>query len=281
MLLLQFLKIIILVLSIFLALYLIYFFVHCKRTNKMLIDYFKESSVIVYGPKGTGKDLLFQKVIYLKRKKPYLANISYGYKCNIEPIKSLSVAPNSFESFINEKITTINKKDNYEGLDYYISDAGVFLPAQYNGALNKNYYSLPIFYALSRHLYGMNIHMNSQYLNRAWNMLREQADRFIRCVNKVKTPFGIIAKIRMYDKYESACKNLLPMRKPFILNRFGQAIYKQYIATNGEIKTRHYFMRYKNIKYDTRVFHKIVFGKTYKEWKQETIARKGVKGGEM
>lgn len=266
MLILKLLKILIIIGGIFTAFYIVYLFIHCKRTNGMLKDYFKESSVIVYGPKGTGKDLLFQKVIYLKRKKSYLANIPYGYKCEIEPIRTLSVAPNSFESFINEKVTTIQKRDDYEGRDYYISDAGVFLPAQYNGALNKNYYSLPIYYALSRHLYGMNIHMNSQYLNRAWNMLREQADRFIRCVGKVKTPFGIIAKIRMYDKYESACKNLLPMKKPFFLNRFEMAIYKQYIATNGEIKTRHYLIHYRHIKYDTRVFHKIVFGISFKEW---------------
>lgn len=39
---------------------------------------------------------------------------------------------------------------------------------------------MPIFYALSRHLYNNNIHVNVQNLGRLWLKLREQADSFIR-----------------------------------------------------------------------------------------------------
>lgn len=259
-------KWLIIILLVVLFVYFIYLIIHCKQTNALIKLYFKESSVIVYGPKGSGKDLLFQKVIYLRRNEKYLANITYGYKGEVVPIKQLSVAPNNFENFIKGDVVTIKKNDDFEGVDYFLSDAGVFLPAQYNSILTKNYFSLPIYYALSRHLYLQNIHLNSQYLNRAWNMLREQADKFIRCVGKTKLLFGIIAKIRMYDKYESAAANLLPMKKPKLFDKVGRAMYNQYYATNGEIKTRLYYIRKKHIKYDTRIFHKVIFGITAKEW---------------
>lgn len=250
------------------AIYVIVLVINCIYTNHLLLDYFKQSSVIVYGPKGSGKDLLFQKVIYLKRKKPYLANIPYGYNCIETPPKMLSVSPNTFQDFIKGKVKVIPKNDSFEGLDYYFSDIGVFLPCQYGGYLNKEYPSLPIYYALSRHLYLQNIHCNSQNLNRAWNMIREQADRFIRCVKKTKLLFGMVCTIRMYDKYESANANLLPMNTSIFSNKYEKALQEQYKATNGEILVRKYYIRYKDIKYDTRVFHKYVFGETAKEWEK-------------
>lgn len=232
----------------------------CKITNKRLLDYFKESSCIVYGAKGKGKDLIFQKVIYMKRNKPYYSNVYYGYKYYKEPIINLSVAPNTFKKFINDKIELINKQDKYEGVDYYISDAGVYLPAQYNGELNKRYQSLPIYYALSRHLYNSNIHMNTQFLGRAWNMLREQADKFIKANGKIKIGKWIFVKIMFYDRYESAMANILPMKKPPLFNKYYKAQYEQYTSTYGEIKKGLFLIRIKDIRYDTRVFHKLLFG---------------------
>lgn len=241
---------------------IIYLFFICKKTNKRLLQYFKESSVIVYGAKGKGKDLIFQKVIYLKRFKAYYSNIYYGYKYYKEPIKKLSVAPNTFKKFINNDIHEIVKNDDYEGIDYYISDAGVFLPAQYNGELNKNYQSLPIYYALSRHLYNSNIHMNTQFLGRAWNMLREQADKFIKAEGKIKIGSWLFVKCTFYDRYESAMSNILPMKKPPLFNGYYKAQYEQFISTYGEIKKGIFLIKTKHIRYDTRIFHKILFGET-------------------
>ena len=253
-------KIIFILLCIASVIFLLYIFFMCKITNKRLLDYFKESSCIVYGAKGKGKDLIFQKVIYMKRKKPYYSNVNYGYQYYKEPIINLSVAPNTFKKFINDKIELICKQDKYEGIDYYISDAGVYLPAQYNGELNKRYQSLPIYYALSRHLYNSNIHMNTQFLGRAWNMLREQADKFIKACGKIKLGKWIFVKVMFYDRYESAMANILPMKKPPLFNKYYKAEYEQYMSTYGEIKKGLFLIRIKDIRYDTRVFHKILFG---------------------
>ena len=253
-------KIIIILLCIASVIFLLYIFFICKITNKRLLDYFKESSCIVYGAKGKGKDLIFQKVIYMKRNKPYYSNVNYGYQYYKEPIVNLSVYPNTFKKFINYKIDLINKNDKYEGIDYYISDAGVYLPAQYNGELNKRYQSLPIYYALSRHLYNSNIHMNTQFLGRAWNMLREQADKFIKACGKIKLGNWIFVKVMFYDRYESAMANILPMKRPPLFNKYYKAEYEQYMSTYGEIKKGLFLIRINDIRYDTRVFHKLLFG---------------------
>ena len=253
-------KIIFIIISILLIGFLLYIFIVCKITNKRLIDYFKESSCIVYGAKGKGKDLIFQKIIYMKRKQPYYSNVNYGYRYYKEPLINLSVAPNTFKKFINDKIDLICKNDKYEGIDYYISDAGVYLPAQYNGELNKRYQSLPIYYALSRHLYNSNIHMNTQFLGRAWNMLREQADRFIKACGKIKLGKWLFVKVMFYDRYESAMSNILPMKPGGLFNKYYKAQYEQFKSTYGEIKKGLFCIRIKDIRYDTRVFHKILFG---------------------
>ena len=146
-------------------------------TQKRLKDYFK-SSVIVFGSKGSGKDLLFQKVIYMNRKKEYYSNITYGYKHHDISIKDISVAPNTYNDFINGKISTIDRKEEMEGKDIYLSDCGVFLPSTFDSTLNKTYPSFPIYYALSRHLYNQNIHCNTQNLERIWKQLREQSDKY-------------------------------------------------------------------------------------------------------
>lgn len=255
-------KFIFIILSIILIVFLLYILIVCKVTNKRLLDYFKESSCIVYGAKGKGKDLIFQKVIYMKRKQPYYSNVNYGYQYYKEPLINLSVSPNTFKKFINDKIELINKNDRYEGIDYYISDAGVYLPAQYNGELNKRYQSLPIYYALSRHLYNSNIHMNTQFLGRAWNMLREQADKFVKACGKLKIGKWIFVKVMFYDRYESAMANILPMKPGGLFNKYYKAQYEQFRSTYGEIKKGLFLIRIKDIRYDTRVFHKILFGET-------------------
>lgn len=255
-------KIILILVSIALLIFAVYLLYICIWTNHKLLQYFDKSSVIVYGAKGKGKDLIFQKIIYMKRKKAYYSNINYGYAYYKEPIRNLSVAPNTFKKFINNDIKVINKNPDYEGIDYYISDAGVFLPAQYNGELNKQYQSLPIYYALSRHLYNSNIHMNTQFLGRAWNMLREQADKFIKACGTIKIGGYIFVKCMFYERYETAMSNILPMKKPPLLNKYYKAQYEQYNSTYGEIKKGLFLIKTKHIRYDTRVFHNILFGET-------------------
>lgn len=251
-------KIIIIVATIILTLYILWLYIHLKRTNSLLKEYFK-SSVIVFGAKGKGKDLLFQKMIYLKRKKSYLANMTYGYKGIETPIRALNVEPNTYTEFIDGKIEKIPKNKNFEGLDYYLSDGGVYLPSQFDFQLHKKYKSLPIFYALSRQLYNMNIHINTQAITRLWKALREQGDKYIKCIGTIKFPTFIIVKIRMFNKYETAVSNLLPMKKGIFPSKDLRARIEQYNATHGEILERMFLIKKRHIKYDTRHFEKVIF----------------------
>lgn len=249
-------KIIIFILMILLLVFLAFVFIHTRKTNRILKNVFKDNSVLVFGRKGKGKDLLFQKVIYLRRKESYLSNISYGYKGEIVPIKDLSIEPNTYENFINDEIVKVKSKD-FEGKDYYLSDGGIHLPSQEDHYLHKKYKSLPLYYALSRQLYLQNIHVNTQVNSRLWKALREQADYYIKCRKKINLPFVIICFITTYEKYSSADNELLPMRGRFF-NKFSKAEVDQYEATNGLIENRFYILLKKHIKYDTRYFKNIV-----------------------
>lgn len=240
-----------------LFLFLIITIIRCKLCNRKLKDVFKDHSIIVFGAKGKGKDLLFQKVIYIRRLK-YLSNMDYGYGYTHCKLKDLTVEPNTYEQMINNKITPVIKNNDYEGQDYYLSDAGIYLPAQYDFLLHKKYKSLPIFYATSRHLYNMNMHLNTQNLERVWKAIREQADYYILCRKKIKLLFGFICFIRFYDKYQTALDRLEPLGGR-IFNKFSKAEVDLYNAKNGEIKNGIYYLRKKDIKYDTRYFHKIFF----------------------
>lgn len=157
---------------------------------RYIVDNFKKSNVVVAGKKGTGKDLIFNKVIN-RRNDYHYCNIPMGDKNKIISLKAVSVEPNTYKDFINENVTRINRTF-YEKKDIYISDGGVYLPSYMDAVLYKTYPSMPIFYALSRHLYENNIHVNVQNYNRLWKALREQADFFVTCRKTIKIPFFLI-----------------------------------------------------------------------------------------
>lgn len=226
---------------------------------KKVVYAFKNSNVIVFGAKGTGKDLLFQWIIR-KRHEKYFSNIPYGYKYKHIDLKDVSVAPNTYETFINGDITKVKRDKNREGKDIYISDGGIYLPSQMDTKLYKSYPSFPIYYALSRHLYNSNIHVNTQNLTRVWKSLREQADYYILCVQTIKIGFILITRFISYDRYESAEKKLRPMTSR-VLNKYSKAEYDVYTATNGDIHKAFIFQFSWNIKYDTRFFKKVIFNK--------------------
>ena len=233
-----------------------------------LLKIFNKNNVIVFGKKGTGKDLLFQYVINSRHKK-HFSNISFSKDTSNICLNDLGLKNNTYDNFINNDIFLEEKREQFEGKDFYISDIGIMLPSQYDTKLYKAYPSFPIFYALSRHLYNSNVHCNTQNLNRVWKALREQADTYIKCIG-VDTPFflGLFGFLRInfiiYDKYESAEKSLLPLPYGF-MNKFLNANAKQYYATNGDIKKCYVLINKKSIHYDTRVFHEVVFGYKFKK----------------
>lgn len=236
---------------------LLFFLVRCWLFGRHVVRNFKASNVIVDGKKGKGKDLLFQYVIR-KRRKPYFANVSYGGRWKSLDLKSLSVSPNDYESFIDGEIEQVERVFP-ERMDAYISDGGVYLPSYADSLLHKHYKSLPLFYPLSRHLADMNVHVNVQNLSRVWKPIREQADFFVHVKGRVKLPFHILIHANTYDKEESALRCLEPM-KGRILNKFSKAEVDAYRAEHGEIKSGWLILPKRWIEYDTRAFEKILFG---------------------
>lgn len=245
------------ILAILLIVSAVVFFIFLVRyfdDKRMLLDAFKRGNVIVFGKKGKGKDLLFQYIINC-RKANYLSNISYGGKYESVSLNEVSCPGNSYENLINEDYVVSLAKD-WEKKDIYISDCGVYLPSQYDTKLYKQFPSLPIYYALSRHLYYNNVHCNTQNLTRVWKALREQADSYVKCRGVIKLPFFLCIKWCYYDKYESASNNILPIGnlRGLIFRKRDDSVILQFKATNGLIVNGFSLIRKSKIKYNTRIF---------------------------
>lgn len=148
--------------------------------------------------------------------------------------------------------------------DIYISDAGIYFPAQYCNELNKKYPHFATFQALTRQLGNCNFHINVQNLNRVWDKIREQSDTYILCLNCIVLFKGklVIQRIREYDLYESAVKRTPPLRlKTPRMNKEAKATVnttrEKYRAEHGTI--RNHILIYRNkSKYDTRYFKKLL-----------------------
>ena len=229
-----------------------------EKNASFIADRFKAGNVIVFGAKGKGKDLVFQKVIK-KRKKCYFSNMDYGYNFNYLSLGEMRLGNNAYENFIEGVVEVIEKDELLEGADIYISDAGIYLPAQYHYLLDKKYKSLPIFYALSRHLYNNNVHVNTQALNRVWDKLREQADSYFKALKTVKICGLLFTKVRYYETYQVANENRAPMRRRF-LNKYSKALSDEYEAYNGLVFDMWICQRASKVFYDSRYFHRVVFG---------------------
>lgn len=236
--------------------FLVYALVQHWLFTSNLLNNFKRCNVIVAGKKGTGKDSLFQWVVKKRKKEAYYSNISYGYNFQEIKLTEVSTAPNDYNKIVNDEIEkqphTIKEK-----ADIYISDIGIFLPSYMDSTLYKKFPSMPIFYALSRHLYSNNVHCNTQNIERGWKALREQADFYCICKKTFKIFGFLITKVVTYDKYDSAKQGLLPI-KTRMMNKYSKAEVDIYKATHGDIRQGHIIQRVKSIKYNTRAFEEIL-----------------------
>lgn len=243
------------ILIIFIIIYLYFSFINFLNVSE-LVSIFKLNNVIVFGKKGTGKDLLFHTIIN-KTNRFHYSNITYNKKTLPITINDLSLFPNTYDNLINGNVEKVNPnlKEKY---DIFISDAGIYLPSQYDYLIDKKYPSLSIFYATQRHLYNSNTHLNTQYLGRVYKKVREQADTYIK-LRRTFFIFGFFLSFyTIYEKYESAELSLMPMAKT-LLNAPNYAMVNQYNATNGYIKNGWYFGSKKKIKYNTRYFKSVFF----------------------
>ena len=243
------------------AIYIIFWIVRFVNGKNELKRVFEDGNTIVFGLKGRGKDLIFNKTINARKNNCY-ANIPYNkLLCTVKDIREFSVSPNTFENILNNDVQIINK-NNMENCDYYISDGGIFLPSQYSNTLIKKYPSLPIYYALNRHLTNSNIHINSQYLGRVWDKLREHAAYYIMAERTTKIFGFLITKFIVYDKYDSASSKLRPYKITGLLTHSESRANKEdFEAKHGYVK-RFWIIQHKNnVYYDSRYFHRVFFGR--------------------
>lgn len=220
---------------------------------------FRKGNCIVTGLRGCGKDMAFCLAVN-HFKKNYISNVEYSsskrkYKCfEFEP-KVWELAQNTYKDFIKGTL----KHYSYpypDGIDYYISDAGIYFPSQYCNELVKMYGSAPLFQALSRHLGNCNVHCNVQNIQRLWDKIREQSDLYI-CMKGCKVFFGKIVFLRgcVYETYESCVKQLTPPK--FGLGKDGRNRRIMYETTNGRIRSFFFFARVP-YKYDDRRFKRML-----------------------
>ena len=252
-------KVISIILLVALAIFLLVIAYKHFTTKKRIKNAFVSGSVMTSGRKRFGKDVLHQAVINW-RKETYFANINYGGDYHHIEMKDLLLGDNDYKSFIDGKVTKCDKINKLEGHDIYISDGGVYLPSQMDSYLHKIYPSFPITYALSGHMYNNGIHVNTQRLDRVWKALREQADYFVRMRKRcLILPFVIVLFTTEYDKYESAVQELSPM-KSTLFNKYSKAEKELYKAQHGFIKDGLLIVSKRSLHYDTRAFHKVIFG---------------------
>ena len=228
--------------------------------KKALVECFESANCIVFGLKGCGKDLLFNKVINSRAINCY-ANIPYNKElCSVRDIQDFSVSPNTFENILENDIHTVDKI-NMENCDYYISDGGIFLPSQYSNILIKKYPSLPIYYALNRHLTNSNIHINTQYLGRVWDKLREHAGYYIKAVKTHKIFGFLITDFIIYDTYTSASSQMRPYKiTGLITHSESRANKEDFESKHGLVKEYKIIQRVKDVHYDSRYFHRLIYG---------------------
>lgn len=227
-----------------------------------IIRMFEDGNVAVVGLRGRGKDMLIANVV-MRRKIPYVSNVDYGgIHYPFVPF-DFDCGSNTYKNFISGNVNPYVFPFP-DGTDVYISDAGVYFPAQYCNELNRDYGYFASFMALSRHLGQCNVHFNVQNLNRCWDKIREQCDHYILC-NDCKVIFGFVfQQVTIYEKYQSAVDRVpvFPVRRP-ILNptriQNWELARANYLISHGVIKRK--FLIYRNrSNYDTRIFKRILGG---------------------
>lgn len=227
--------------------------------KKRFVGLFSQGNVIVTGLRGRGKDMAFCVVVNA-RKKNYISNVEYsspkkGYKCFPLDLKVWEIAQNRYSDFVEDSV----KQYVYpypDDIDYYISDAGIYFPSQYQGELCKKYPSTPLFQALSRHLGDCNIHCNVQNLNRLWDKIREQSDIYVQ-MYKCRHIFGKLFRITayVYDNQESCSNRLVPPR--FGFGKQGREAKYNFEIAHGKITKISFFFKLP-FEYDDRRFKRIM-----------------------
>lgn len=232
-----------------------------------IIKMFRSGNVLVAGNKGRGKDMLFSYVIKRREKdgEIHASNIRFTDKTKIRPLTYYSLTNNSRANFIANKFET-ETHTFIEQEDYYCSDIGTQAPAWAHNDLEKIYPTLPIVFALSRHLGDFRIHANAQVWELIWDKLRKQADYCIYC-EKCTILFGKIAiqRVVLYDRRLTAEEYIQPYKVRRGL--FGGSKPEDYArahdfnAKYGFVKRVWFWHIIPKKPYDTRAYYKMLYKK--------------------
>lgn len=258
---------------LFLAVIIVFF------SNNRLLRLAKGNGII-YGGRGSGKGILLNHIIRKDKTKPF-CNVPYRNSELLADISEYlnSIEPLQIKDFIDGKINYINKVDKFEGRNVYFDDINVYMPNWADNMLKVRYPSMPPMLAINRHLYNASCIITTQDRERPYKILKELQSDF--SIKAIKTNgFGFfwqcvpILNNFVYTKYiyhelpKSA--DMLPFQSKGLVNSSlkhayltsGQATKDVYEATNGKISYGFVLQLKKNLGYDTRYFHKVVYGKT-------------------
>lgn len=239
-----------------------------RKEISELVRVFRSGNVLTAGTKGSGKDMLHSLVIRKRSKdgEIHAANIKYQEETTVRAVGYYRLENNSRKNFVNDNFN-VETKHFTEREDYYISEAGLALPAHQNKQLEKEYPTFPIVYALSRHLGEFNIHANAQSFTRVWDKLREQADYYIWC-EKCIVFFKrlVFQRLTLYNRAETAYQHIQPfiVRRNWLgrQNRDDLAYAQRFNAKYGVVKRfRFLHVLPKTGVYDTRIFYQKLYKK--------------------
>lgn len=241
------------------SLFALFFIINCiKKRN--FVSQFSKGNVMLGGLRGRGKDLAFCIVVN-SRKRNYISNVQYSKpKAKFQRFefdsKVWELSGNTYTDMIDGKTKTYvyPYPDN---IDYYISDAGIYFPAQYANELCRRYKSAPMFQALSRQLGNCNVHTNSQAINRVWDKIREQSELYIIMTGAHKIPKTKIFLVTayQYERLETAQNGIKPPK--FGLGKEAKQAKFNFEIQHGKIK-RHWFFTRLPYAYDSRRFKRIL-----------------------
>lgn len=249
-------------LYIILALILLFIVVNVIR-KRLFVHLFDLGNVIVSGMRGRGKDMAFCVVVNT-RKRDYISNVQYSdpkkrYKCFPLDLNVWKIGGNTYTDLVSGEV----KPYSYpypDGIDYYISDGGIYFPAQFATQLAQKYKSETMFQALSRHLGNASVFINVQQQSRIWDKIREQSDIFIvmkKCYVP-KLPFFrkfCCLTAYSYDIAESAEKQIVPPR--FGFGKIAKDNKFKFEIAHGKIRKYKFWTRIPYC-YDDRRFKKIL-----------------------
>lgn len=217
---------------------------------------FERQNVCVCGMMGSGKDVLFGNVI-ARIRRPYISNLDYGGDRIVFKPWMLDFN-NNWKNLMTD---SINRYEHLfpDGYHMYLSDLGLYLPAQFQGEITKLYpnvgFSIPMF----RQVAGGWLHGNAQTPNRIYDKIREHFDIWISCRwCKVLFKKIVIQYVVEYERYQSCVDRVppFPLRRPLLNpNRIQQYEIQKanYLIAHGRVRPR--LLIYKNkSKHDTRAF---------------------------